>query len=100
MATIKDIKKWEQGEYTNIEYYRFRDNNCKYIHSDNLISYDNEVKDNYKVKICDLAKSADEYNDLIYSNTSEDANYWWNEGNKYLIVVLDWDFYNDCPKTE
>lgn len=96
--TVKELKEWAKKEgCTNIEYYRYRDERCHLIHTDTVVSYDDEIKDNYEIIDWAFVDSADEYNRLLNSNSCDDANEWWEDGDKYLLGVLVWDFYNGCP---
>lgn len=94
--TVKELKEWaKKNGCTNIKYCRYRDERCHLIRTDTVVSYDAEIKDNYEIIDWAFDISADEFDRLL--NSCDDAEWWWEKSDKYLIGVLMWDFYNGCP---
>lgn len=94
--TVQDLKNLN---FTSVEVYRRQNENSKSLLLDNLEAVDS---DNVNIVVEDyiILDSAQAYNNTLLANASVDAEEWWEDGSAVLVVVVQWDYYNNIPIVE
>lgn len=88
--TLQEVKKMENGNYTDIEVYRSRFGNADY-HTDNIESIDENderyPKDTDSIMSYWVMGDYD-YNTTILSNTGVFFNEFYRNGDKILVILI------------
>lgn len=92
--TIKEVKEYYKGKYTDCEIYRWCDNRNKKVHTDYICETDDMINDIYneneEVEF-DSLMDEKEYDMTINANSGIKADFgeWYDDKNaKVLVIVL------------